>query len=49
MERRFVFPFVREVLPPKAPPPAPPDKNGLSESQRRLVAASLLACPVRKS
>lgn len=49
MNREFSFPLVREILSPRSVPPAPPDKLRLRDSQRRLVAASLLACPPRKS
>jgi hypothetical protein len=49
MNREFSFPLVREILAPRPVPPAPPDKLRLRDSQPRMVAASLVACPPRKS
>ena len=46
---KYVFPVVRELAHPSADGKLPPERRVTRPSQRDLVAASLLAFPVRGS
>ena len=44
---QFTSPTVREIVEKPREPTPPPDRQQQADSQRRLVAASLLAMPRR--
>jgi hypothetical protein len=46
--REFQLPVVREVIAPNKPSVAPPDSPRAFASQREVVLASLVACPVAR-
>ena len=46
--RKFVVPTVRELGHPEPGPSVPPERRVDRSQQRKLVAASLIACPVRR-
>jgi len=46
--RKFVVPTVRELVSAEPGRSIPPERRGDRPQQRELVAASLIACPVRR-